>query len=396
MRRRNHIKFVPILVLTLILGVVAGAADEQWLQYRSLSEARQIVGDIGYLYTQLSSAQPRDVKLPQLAGDQPLFLEWVTPMAASGRVWIVFDKSKGKGDYDRLYLDANANGDLSDDPACPPYRRESMMAYFGPVKVVFASADGPITYHLNLEIRSYPGQSPMCLMSPGGWYEGPITVGGVKKQCLLIDHNVNGTFNDKSADYSKSDRIRIGEPGRAEAGAVGKYIEVDNKLYQVEVARDGAFVTLAPAGQVPYGAVRLSEGVTTVTVAGENGSFVRKPENGIIKLPVGAYQVDSWSVSKKDNLGATWELRGMLPPGAAGGTLTAAQDQEASLSVGEPVYSMAQVSQSGSTYSFSQRLEGRQGERIVLTRNGSQPPAPKLRIRSRDGTYDRSLTAEYG
>ena len=64
--------------------------------------------------------------------------------------------------------------------------------------------------------------------------------------------------------------------------------------------------------------------------------------------------------------------------------------------MGEPIYSMAQVSQSGSVYSFSQHLEGRQGERIALTRNGPQPPAPKLRIRSRDGTYDRSLTAEYG
>jgi len=396
MKRRNPIKLVPILLLSLIAGSVAGAQNEQWLQYRSMGEARQVVGDIGYQYTQLSPAKPQDVKLPQLACEQPLFLEWVTPMAASGRIWIAFDKSKGKGDYDRLYLDANANGDLSDDPACPPYRRESMMAYFGPVKVVFASADGPITYHLNLEIRFFPGQPPMCLMSPGGWYEGPITVGGVKKQCLLIDHNVNGTFNDTSSDYSKSDRIRIGTPGGAEAGAVGKYVEVDNKLYQVDVARDGAFVTLTPAGQVPYGAVRLSAGVTTVTVAGENGSFVRTPENGIIKLPVGAYQVNFWSVSKKDEQGATWELRGMLPPDAAGGTLTVAQEQEAGLSVGEPIYSMAQVSQSGSVYSFNQHLEGRQGERIVLTRNGSQPPAPKLRIRSRDGTYDRSLTAEYG
>ena len=35
-------------------------------------------------------------------------------------------------------------------------------------------------------------------------------------------------------------------------------------------------------------------------------------------------------------------------------------------------------------------------ERIELTRNGSQPRAPKLHIKSKDGSYDRSFNFEYG
>jgi len=51
---------------------------------------------------------------------------------------------------------------------------------------------------------------------------------------------------------------------------------------------------------------------------------------------------------------------------------------------------------SGSGYSFSQNLLGQLGERIELTRNGAQPPAPKLHVKNKDGTYDRTFSFEYG
>lgn len=393
MKMRIHIPLVPTLVLGAILASTAVAQNEQWLQYRSANEARQIVGDIGYQYLQPTPTKPEGVKLPAFKSDQPLFLQWKTPMVASGRIWMAFDKSNPKGEYDRLYLDANANGDLSDDPVYQPYRRESSMSYFGPAKVVFEASDGPITYHLSMELRTFSGQA-YCLLSPAGWYEGQITVGGVKKRCVLVDHNVNGAFNDKFSDYSQSDRIRIGEQTGSEGGAVGNYIEVDSKLYKIEVARDGACVTLTEAKDVPYGPVRIADSITTVTATGENGSFIRKPENGLIKLPVGDYRVDSWGIARKDDAGAKWEMTASASLGSAG--FTVASDKEVSLPFGEPIYSQVQANKSGSVYSFTQKLEGRQNERITLTRNGSQPPAPKLHIRSRDGTYDRSLNAEYG
>jgi hypothetical protein len=394
MKKRILLGFVPALVPGILLaGAAAAGENEQWLQYHSAREAAQVMPDIGYQRIEPAGAKPQGPKLPTFQSDQPLFLEWKTPMVASGRIWMAFDKSNPKGGYDRLYFDANANGDLSDDPVYQPYRQEGGVAFFGPVKAVFAGVDGPITYHLSMELRTYSGQTN-CLLSPAGWYEGQITVGGVKKRCVLVDHNVNGAFNDKSSDYSQSDRIRIGEQTGSEGGAVGNYIEVDSKLYKIEVARDGACVTLTEAKDVPYGPVRIADNITTVTATGENGSFIRKPENGLIKLPVGDYRVDSWGIARKDDAGAKWEMTASASLGSAG--FTVASDKEVSLPFGEPIYSQVQANKSGSVYSFTQKLEGRQNERITLTRNGSQPPAPKLHIRSRDGTYDRSLNAEYG
>ncbi len=393
MEKRIHIHLVPALILGVVLTSATMAQNEQWLQYRSANEARQMIGDIGYQFLQPSAAKPDGIKLPSLQSDQPLFLPWKTLMVASGQIWMAFDKSSSKGQYDRLYLDANANGDLSDDPVYQPYRRESSLSVFGPVKVTFESPDGPITYHLSLELRA-DSRPAYCLLSPACWYEGQITVGGVKKRCLLLDHNVNGTFNDKSRDYNQSDRIRLGEQSGYEGGAVGNYVEVDNKLYKAEIARDGACLTLTEATDVPYGTARLADNITTVIASGENGSFIRTPEKGVIKLPVGEYQVDSWTIARKDEAGARWEMRGMSPSGGAG--FAVAPDQETSLPFGEPIYSTVQANKNGSIYAFEQKLQGRQGERVVLTRNGSQPPPPKLHIRTRDGTYDRSISSEYG
>jgi len=122
--------------------------------------------------------------------------------------------------------------------------------------------------------------------------------------------------------------------------------------------------------------------------------FLRKPENGVVKLPVGDYRIEHWSIVRNDDRGAKWELQ--ANPARDPGDFAVVQDQEKKLPIGEPIYSMAEYRQNGSFYSFNQNLEGRHGERITLTRNGSQPPAPRLRIRSRDGAYERALNFEYG
>jgi hypothetical protein len=143
------------------------------------------------------------------------------------------------------------------------------------------------------------------------------------------------------------------------------------------------------------GTVRLADNITSMVIHGQNGTSARKVENGVIKLPVGEYRVPSWTIARTDDTGARWEMIGMLPPGRSR-VFATGRDAEPTLPFGEPVYCTIEARRKGSVYSFEQRLEGRHGERITLTRNGSRPPAPKLRIRSRDGTYDQSLSFAYG
>ena len=382
---------ITSLTITLLVSLVQ-AQDKQWLQYHSSREARQSVGSTGSQSMKSTTERPEGVELPVLKDNEPLFFKWSSPMANNGHLLMAIDRTSASGAHNLLYIDSDGDGDLKDETVIEAYRTNSTHAYFGPVKVTFEGEDGPITYHLNLSLCDH---GPRTLFARSGcWYEGTVTVDGAKRHCMLIDYNANGTFDDKSINANDCDRIRIGEEGSKDIGFVGNYIEVDNKLCRLEIARDGAYVKLVAAEDVTFGTIRLSETITEFAAGGENGLFTPKPEKGTGSLPVGRYRINYWAIERKDNAGKNWRLQGSIFSEKGDFDITA--DKETELSISEPIISTLEARRSGSGYSFSQNLQGRLGERIELTRDGAQPPAPKLHIKSKDGTYDRTFSFEYG
>ena len=382
-----------VTVGLLVLVSAVSAQEEQWLQYHSANEAWQIVGDMGASSPQPTSEKPQGIELPEFKSKEPLFGRWATPMLEAGGLWMAFDQTREGGRYDLVYVDSNGDGKLSDESPLEAYRQDQREAYFGPVKVLFEGEDGPITYHLNIELYDYSGRRYLFIR-PAGWYEGTVTVGGAKKHCVLIDYNANGTFNDKSLNASQCDRIRIGEKDSRDTRFVGNYIEVDGTLYRPEIARDGAYIKLAKAEDVKFGDIQLPETITDFAAGGENGLFILKPENGAGSLPVGKYRIEHWAIERKDEKGGQWKLKGS--GFSEKGVFDVTQDKKAELSIGEPIICMLPVRQTDSGYSFNRILKGRLDERIELTRSGARPRAPKLNIKSKDGTYDRTFSFEYG
>ena len=381
-------------ITILILTSAASAQDEQWLQYHSSREAGQILGGVGSQTLNLSTALPTGVKLPQFKGQNQLFAKWPTPMVTSGHLWIALDRTHKQGPYDSLYIDSNGNGGLDDETAIAAYRTDQRSAYFGPVKTIFQVEDGPVTYHLNLRSYQYGAGDNRLYASSGGWYEGDITVGGKKKHCVLFDYNTNGTFNDKSANAAECDRIRIGKQGGQDTLFTGNYIVDDETLFRPEIARDGACIKLTKAENVSFGSVRLSESITQFSANGENGLFILKPEKGLASLPVGQYRVYDWAIERQDEKDTNWKLKGSNL--REKDIFDIAEGKEAVLSIGEPIVATLGASEREGTHSFNHSMKGRAGERIELTRNGAQPQAPKVHIKSNDGTYDRTYSFQYG
>jgi len=134
--------------------------------------------------------------------------------------------------------------------------------------------------------------------------------------------------------------------------------------------------------------------ITEFAAGGENGLFILEPQQGVGKLPVGKYRINHWEIDRKDEKGSAWVLRGY--ESREMDDLDVTRDRKAELSIGEPIICTLEASKRDSTYSFRQSLKGQLGERIELTRNGSRPQAPKLHIKSKDGSYDRSFNFEYG
>lgn len=396
MRNKIYIQII-VGISMLILTSPTGAQDEQWLQYHSEREAQRIVGDIGASNPKVVSDKPKGVELPDFKCDEPFFARWPTPMVASSGLWMAFDRQNKLGrTYDLIYIDSNGDGSLADESAIASYEvdyRSSRRTTFGPIKLILKGEDGPITYHINIEFLNYTGRKYLYIRA-AGWYEGAVTVAGTKKHCVLIDHNANGTFNDKSLNAGECDRIRIGEKGSKDSLFVGNYIEIDDVLYQPDIARDGAYIKLSKAEDVKFGNIRLPETITEFSAGGENGLFTLKPDKGTGSLPLGRYRVNHWAIERKDEKGKKWKMQG---EGFSNkGDFDITEVKEAELSIGEPVISTIEPQNRSGTRAFSHNLKGRLGERIELTSDGSRPRAPRLNIKSKDGTYDRTFSFEYG
>jgi len=392
MSDKTHIWRVRGIVVLFIASAAFGQ-EEQRLQYQSSREALSILKDISSYYLKAIFETPEGVALPEFKEDKPLFYKWSSPMAKSGYLLIAVDCNEKGRAHDLLYIDSNGDGSLKDETAVEAYRTESQHSYFGPVKITFEGKDSPITYHLNFRLCDH-SERPL-MVSSAGWYEGTITVAGTKKHCVLIDYDVNGTFNDKSIkSFNKCDRIRVGEEGTSNTRFVGNYIEIDGALYRLDVARDGACIKLTKAEDVVFGNIRLPETISEFAAGGENGLFILKPEKGAGKLPVGKYRVERWSIERKDEEGSNWKLEGK--GFGDRGVFDVNTEKETELAIGEPATSSLAVSEDSSGYSFNQGLNGQLGERIDLTCNGVRPSAPKLHIKSEDGEYDRTFAFEYG
>ncbi len=141
--------------------------------------------------------------------------------------------------------------------------------------------------------------------------------------------------------------------------------------------------------------VRVPEGVNTLSAGGVNGLLFVPVKDGQVKLPLGKYRLNHWEIQRKDKSGALWKLSATDLSKPI--TFEAGKKDQPPLEFGEPVLDDGNYSKRGSNHSFSNpSLKGRHGERIIVTRNGARPPAPKLLIRNADESYNRRFTFAYG
>ncbi len=390
--------------LLIVIGIFATgtlfAQEKQWLQYGVARELGEKVGweNVCHFSVPIEKTLPKEVKAGKFVASDPIFAKWSTPMAKSGLVWMVFDRSKPKGSYDRVVVDSNCDGDLTNETAYKPfevqeYDKNYYRAVFAPVKVVFSTQDGPVTYHFQVQFHLSSNRSSVNLGS-ACYYEGQVMIGGKSHQCALVDANANGTFNDSADDFGQIDRILIDKGKIWDARFNGRYIEVDGKFYHPEPSQDGAFVAFTSCENIVLGEVRVPEGLTKVRVGGLNGLLDLRHTKGVGKLPVGKYRVYDWEIERKDEAGVPWKLAGRSFPNSV--LLEVTKEKAATLDVGEPVVSSLAMNPEGGQYSFNQGLQGKLGERIDVECNGTRPAAPKIRIKNKAGTFDQTYSLEYG
>ncbi len=143
------------------------------------------------------------------------------------------------------------------------------------------------------------------------------------------------------------------------------------------------------------GKVEFSAKVDNFMVS-RNKCFIRMvTDDGAGQLPAGEYKLGSWEVKKKDKKGVEWALTASVSS-AKKGVFKIDRDKPVKLDVGEPIVAKLSAKKGRSGYSFSQNLVGRMGESISISRDGAKANPPKLHIKNKAGTYDKTFNFEYG
>ena len=143
-----------------------------------------------------------------------------------------------------------------------------------------------------------------------------------------------------------------------------------------------------------YGSVSLPEAISQFAVESRDSIVTVKLSNGAGQLPVGEYHSRFWKIERSDNQNNRWALTGQIFNNQSHFEIH--DSNQTKLDLGEPIIASVDARKSGSIYSFNQIINGRLDEHIELTRNRARPRAPKLNIKNKDGTYNRTFSFEYG
>lgn len=368
--------------MAALLAFNAAGQKEQWLEYRTSAESIR-----GYRWLELSTNAPSQVALPQLRA-KALYGEWKNGWDRSR--WICVDGASRAGGYDRIFFDSNGNGRLDDEkPLSPVERQGGMVAAFPPLKMVFKGEDGPVTYHLGARVYDMEGGVAQLLITAAGWYEGTVDFGGKKRKVELFDYSINGLFNDSGLGSTQADQISLAGSPRH----VGKYIEVDNQLYRLDIARDGAFLKVQKAEGVKTAAVKVPETISEIEAVGENGHFTRKPVKGEFNLPEGKYRMQRWAIQRKDSKGDEWALIGT---GFGPAADFVAGTEKVFVGIGEPIRPIVEAQESRTEIQFGLKLFGPLDETVNIMRGDERGRAPQLALASLKGSYKTTSTFEYG
>jgi hypothetical protein len=153
-------------------------------------------------------------------------------------------------------------------------------------------------------------------------------------------------------------------------------------------------VKLAAAEDTAYGSIRLPEAISRFDANGANGLVTIEPGRQAEKLPVGRYRICFWKTERKDDGSNTWALTGQYF--GQENPFEIKDGDETKLDIGEPIIATVEARNVGSSYAFNQVIKGRHDEIIELTCNGSRPQPPKLHIKNKDGSYERTFSFQYG
>ncbi len=302
---------------------------------------------------------PGEWKLPEFKSDAPVY----SLLTLAGRKYLlVLDKKDEKSPfYDRLYLDADGNGDLTDDPPvdapASPRRGPYLFADFPSIDLEIPLPGGKAPYAFTVRAYRRPlpstaGKRPTrqqwlmrmnVYMTPDCAYAGRMELQGKTYRILMADTNGDGRFGSKEKvligfGRKRADLVYISGTGKInyqDGMEAQGLLGLGDRLFRLRFRRIEGKLLLDPLPEAAA-RLRLPMKVTRLVLApaGRSAGILWFDPGGEIALPAGAYRLGSYQALREDDGGNEWIL---LAAGAKDGpALTAKAGKTLTLRFGEP------------------------------------------------------------
>ena len=325
----------------------------------------------------LYSPPPGEWKLPKAVSKRPVYMR--VNIGEQERLLMLDESGWRAKFYDRAYFDGNGNQDLTDAPVLKAsevdaYSGDYYAAIFTDIDTT-ALIDGvaqPYRFSFRMNYREYqpvtwgawflsfftrrnvweqPDSSNQLYASlyPRCMYTAQFELNDVGYRLYLGDGDANGRFDDFGVfDQQMRDlgQLRIfasgdgfylvrtdTEIGYDDRNVLGRYLNVSNRLYAVEIQQVGNRMTLTPVREqvarleLPMSPYRLS-------LIGEKVGVMACEPGTTVLAPPDTYRLFDYVLFREEPEGARWKLR------ASGSweseEIIAAADGSTSLVLGEP------------------------------------------------------------
>ena len=353
-------------------------------------------------------------EFPEIKSEQPLFS--FISLGDTKRLVMLDVRNKDDYFYNRLYFDANGNGDVTDDPVIDGklhiYRRKSCTTEF-PVIDTTIRVDGKILpYSFRLRLT---GRIPVRFtIIQNCTYSGSFTDGDSSYRMILGDTNCNGLFNERSDHFSITSGMKF---DYYDSQKLGNKLLINNTLYEVAIDTSERNMNLAEIseGLVPLSLAMKTERLSLVSGDGSQCIMAYQPGDKIM-IPEGNYRLLAYQDFREDEHGDLWSIRASATSESK--AVSVAAKSENRLELGEPFVPMVdifeiqnQIKRQRTTW-LNMRfiVEGTGRERITdichITGNKTPvklsssrkelPKEPVFRIVKTDGEIVKQGSFEYG
>lgn len=348
--------------------------------------------------------------------------------------------------YDRLFFDANANGDLTDDPVAQPEDPPRRPGTFSspPIEVMVPRDGTEVAYSFIAE-AFHPelaegdtreadvdlDELTFALRGNCGWF-GEFEHGGRTYRVHLADREVDGTF-DERATWSAPETddpyrpltphgdlllLTDGEDlEERDAMPLGDRLTLGNTIFQFDSDLANSRLVLHP-GPDAVAHLQLPTDVHRLTLWSEDDgrvAMLHRPASNAL-VPPGKWRVAAYQLLRNDDEGDLWFLAAQMTPRVKAVAVSAGAKSK--LSLGEPFLPAATIPRqayrdfaakthdrveveftiggaAGEMVCELLRIDGR-ATQIPLDGTGQHPAEPRFRIISAQGKSVAAGAFEYG